>query len=142
MLRQLQIKEEGENVIISVGSKGIRFSLCNFSRYLYIGLKETHPGFNITLFFRFIISDKDMKPMLKWPGKIKYIVSIPKNNRGIKWNYGYDIDLLFNGPKNTIMDFGENCTMRNCIMKIPCLIEAVLESSRCLIFIQRNTRFE
>lgn len=50
-----------------------------------------------------------MKPMLKWPEKIKYIVSIPKNNHGIKWNYGYDFDLLFNSPKNTIMDFGENC---------------------------------
>ena len=29
--------------------------------------------------------------MLKWPGKIKFIVSIPKNSHGIKWNYGYGV---------------------------------------------------
>lgn len=37
---------------------------------------------------RFIIFDKDMKFMLKWFEKIKYIVLILKNNYGIKWNYG------------------------------------------------------
>ena len=93
-----------------LAQKALDFLFAISADTVYIGLKETHPGCKImTLFFRFIISDKDMKPMLKWPGKIKYIVSIPKNNHGIKWSYGYDIDFLFNSPKNTIMDFGENC---------------------------------
>lgn len=42
--------------------------------------------FSVFIYFRFIISDKDMKHILKWPGKTKFIVSILKNNHGIKWN--------------------------------------------------------
>lgn len=68
--------------------------------------------------------------MLKWPGKIKFIVSIPKNNHGIKWNYGYDIHYYLIAPNYVFMEYGVNCivnsfTIRNCIMKIPFLTEAI-----------------
>lgn len=45
--------------------------------------------------------------MLKWLGKIKFIVSIPKNSHGIKWNYGYGVYYLI-APKDIIMDYGDN----------------------------------
>lgn len=43
--------------------------------------------------------------MLKWPGKIRFIVSIPKNSHGIKWNYGYGVYYL----KGAVLDNVESC---------------------------------
>lgn len=66
--------------------------------------------------------------MLKWPGKIKFIVSIPKNSHGIKWNYGYGVynvivqkDAIIEEIVLSVTIF----TIRNCIMKMPFLIGTI-----------------
>lgn len=46
--------------------------------------------------------------MLKWPGKIRFIVSIPKNSHGIKWNYGYGVYYL----KGAVLYYVESCIER------------------------------
>lgn len=82
--------------------------------------------------------------MLKWPGKIKFIVSILKNSHGIKWNYGYDVYYLI-AQKYIVMECGENCivnsfTIRNSIMKISFLTEAVRGVEGIVFNILRNIR--
>lgn len=85
-----------------------------------------------------------MKRMLKWPGKIKFIVSILKNSHGIKWNYGYDVYYLI-VQKYVVNGMWKNCiinsfTIRNSIMKISFLTEAIWGVEGIVFNILRNIR--